>query len=188
MMLCVCLVGCPRYILFDVLMSIMDAYGYGKVNDAMLLEFKADVRRQMRQQGLLKSSGADEAACAAYMFSMIACGWRSLHNFTHRAVTSRRRAGACREAQQRQPKLNRAGMLLRCAGNLSTATYADLRCHSCRFWCPLLELRHRRWRGCVIADLFTVQDSPLLFQGLPAHALESRTQAGLHAAPDTRAS
>lgn len=51
-----------RYLLFDMLMTLMDYYGDGPgaVNDRVFAELKAELRAQMRHQGLLKSTGAGE--------------------------------------------------------------------------------------------------------------------------------
>lgn len=66
--LCVCCVSkhdaTRRYLLFDMLMTLMDYYGDGPgaVNDRLFAELKSDLWGQMRQAGLLKSAGAGEPA------------------------------------------------------------------------------------------------------------------------------
>lgn len=47
-----------RYVLHNALMNLMDIYGDGDgVSEAQCKELKADVRQQIRDKGLLKSSG-----------------------------------------------------------------------------------------------------------------------------------
>jgi hypothetical protein len=51
-----------RYLLHDMLMNLMDycGDGPGAVNDGLFAELKADLRGQLRQEGLLKEAGAGE--------------------------------------------------------------------------------------------------------------------------------
>jgi hypothetical protein len=62
-----------RYLLHDMLMTLMDYYGDGPgaVNDRVFAELKADLRGQLRQKGLLKEAGAGETGMQAHPI----CEW-----------------------------------------------------------------------------------------------------------------